>query len=599
MHIHSYTAWFRKAARTAVACVTAVTLCVTPAAAAVKSGGDYYPTLTHSDTPWESRDPGEINTAKLDKLLRELEQRTSGDLAGSKGNKKKIVSVYKKIVKEYDRLTTGYCIAEIESVQDVKNDEAMDRVQKLSEMLTTAGDTVYVALKKALNTKDGKVLEAELGAECAKALREYDEMSEDDKKLSVDLATLEADYSQKAGDLDDLTGEDEIADFEDEIAELMYKMIKIQNKQAKNAGYDSYEEYAYKEIWGRDYTADDIDKIEKYVKDEIVPLYQDLSYAAYRSNAANSVGADFDEICDEVYPYIAKIDPELGSTFTYMRRNNLVDFREDSKKAEQGFTIPMSYYGDAYIFNSPEGGYRDWQVLIHEFGHFNAAFHDDTPQLFSSTNLDVAEIQSQGLEALMTVYFPDIFGNKDGKALMISELQMLLGSILQGFQVNEFEHILREKPKMSAEEIDQEFARLEYEYGLVDEDWVDEGDNFWTQIPHIFSQPFYYISYATSVIPALDIWYQSLDHRPKAVDSYMKISALNNASYLEALDEADLPNYITVKGMKKVCGHIEELADRVRNGRINSSSKDGSYTAEMLMYVCYYLVGKGVEYLAE
>nr|WP_027870151.1 M3 family metallopeptidase [[Eubacterium] cellulosolvens] len=591
--------FFRKTARAAVACLTAFTLCVTPAAAAVKSGGEYYPVMSHCDKTWESRDPGSMDTVKLEKMLRELKERTSGDLAGSKNNKKIILALYKKIVKEYDRLVAGYCIAEIDSVKNVKDDDAMEYAQDLSEMATNAGDEVYVALKKALSTDEGKVLKAELGEGWTRVLLEYDEMSDEDKDLSVKKSELEAEYSQCAGDLADLSGEDEISEFENKIADLMYRMIEIQNKQAKNAGYDSYEEYAYSEIWGRDYTAKDIDKIEKYVKEDIVPLYRELTAAAYRSNAANSVGADFDEICDAVGPYLTKIDPELGNTFSYMRRNHLVDFSEDSRKAEEGFTMSMPYYGDAYIFNSPEGGYRDWQVLIHEFGHFNAAFHDDTPQLFSTMNLDVAEIQSQGLEALMTVYFPDIFGKRDGKALMIAELQMLLGSILQGFQVNEFEHLLREKPKMSAEELDQEFARLEGEYGLIDQSWVSDGDNFWTQIPHLYSQPFYYISYATSVIPALDIWYQSLDHRPEAVDAYMKISALNNAAYLEVLDEADLPNYLTEKGMKKVCAHIEELADRIQDGRIDNSSKDGSYVSETLIYVCYYLVGKGVGTLAE
>lgn len=39
----------------------------------------------------------------------------------------------------------------------------------------------------------------------------------------------------------------------------------------------------------------------------------------------------------------------------------------------------------------------------------------------------------------------------------------------------------------------------------------------WVEIHHHFETPFYYISYATSAISALEIWAQSLDDRNQAV----------------------------------------------------------------------------------
>ena len=41
---------------------------------------------------------------------------------------------------------------------------------------------------------------------------------------------------------------------------------------------------------------------------------------------------------------------------------------------------------------------------MHEFGHYNAAYHDPMPAIYMTSVLDVAEIHSQGLELLITKY---------------------------------------------------------------------------------------------------------------------------------------------------------------------------------------------------
>ena len=59
--------------------------------------------------------------------------------------------------------------------------------------------------------------------------------------------------------------------------------------------------------------------------------------------------------------------------------------------------------------------------MIHEFGHYNAAYHAAERCLYEPATLDVAEIHSQGLEVLFFDYMDDMFG-ENGKVLEMSSL---------------------------------------------------------------------------------------------------------------------------------------------------------------------------------
>ena len=65
----------------------------------------------------------------------------------------------------------------------------------------------------------------------------------------------------------------------------------------------------------------------------------------------------------------------------------------------------------------------------------------------------------------------------------------------------------------------------------------------WIEIHHHFETPFYYISYATSAISALEIWRDAVIDRSKALDTYQKLSHFTlNVDYLDALSQAGMSN---------------------------------------------------------
>ena len=67
------------------------------------------------------------------------------------------------------------------------------------------------------------------------------------------------------------------------------------------------------------------------------------------------------------------------------------------------------------------------------------------------------------------------------------------------------------------------------------------------QVIHNFQQPMYYISYAMSALPALELYVQMLDSPADALDVYLQVAAMSDQVYYlsEALDEAGLNDPLT------------------------------------------------------
>jgi hypothetical protein len=101
---------------------------------------------------------------------------------------------------------------------------------------------------------------------------------------------------------------------------------------------------------------------------------------------------------------------ELSVAFDYMKRNHLCNIDYSEQKADMGYTTRLYYYDVPFVFNAPYGGFTDYLDMIHEFGHFSNMFYTQTDLLFGISDIDLGELQSQGLEILFTAFYDDIFG---------------------------------------------------------------------------------------------------------------------------------------------------------------------------------------------
>lgn len=280
-------------------------------------------------------------------------------------------------------------------------------------------------------------------------------------------------------------------------------------------------------------------------------------------------------------PFIRDFDREMGEAFDFMRAHHLYDIEFSLEKLPTSYTLALPAYGSAFIFLSPYGNYQDYSDLVHEFGHFNETFHCAQHELWADFNIDVGEIDSQALELIFTGYAGELFGERYGQVYQDLILYNILDSVLEGCLYDEFQAVIYENPELSLEELNRLFKELSEEYGYAYEDGVEE-DASWVEVSHNFQNPLYFISYATSALSALDLWFLYLDSPRQGREVYLDLSALSlSRPYREAVEAVGLGDVFEPETVPALA---EMLEDHL-NGEPVSRGGRGHSTALAVMKV--------------
>ena len=340
---------------------------------------------------------------------------------------------------------------------------------------------------------------------------------------------------------------------------ILLQLVELRNEYAASKGYDSYADYAYEAIYGRDYTPEEATALHTAVKEQIVPLEQALALVQALDPELNPEaltvlsGLSQEEMLDAAEPYLTEISDEYAAVYDYMRTCDLCDIGPLETKLGVGFTTDLPLYRSAYMFNAPSGTYWDVETLIHEFGHYANYCLVSSP----SVCYDVSEIHSQGLEALFLAFADGLAGEEGGDAYRAVVVSNLLASVTDGCLYDEFQQRLyADGGDMTVADMNRLFRTLSEEYGYV---YSDEGDEAydWVLVSHTFEQPFYYLSYATSALSALELLGRSADDFEGAADTYLSLTAQNGVpGYRGAVKRAGLSD-VFEEGT--VAGIVEEL----------------------------------------
>lgn len=338
------------------------------------------------------------------------------------------------------------------------------------------------------------------------------------------------------------------------VAPILASLVKLRNEYAVSKGYQNYTEYAYPNVYGRDFTTKDAKTLESYVKKYIVPVKKMCSkIQSYNGDLSEDRLSALDnlsqqQILDKVRPYMSGVSEEYAKLFSYMERNRLCDIGPSDQKLAASFTDPLSSYDSAYIFIGSNGESEEITSLVHEFGHF-AQFCLDNQ---AAGSFDVAEINSQGLVALYLKYADGLAGKGGGDALRAYVEYDLVGSIVDGCLYDEFQQKLYENGNMTSNEINRLYRSLAEEYGIIFATDSDEAYN-WIEVDHTFESPLYYISYATSACTALELLSMSMNSCDAAADKYLQLTAdSGDYSYRALIKKEGLTDIFSAGGVKKI-----------------------------------------------
>lgn len=512
----------------------AALLCVSSVSAA------YYETFEHPDMPFSDMAYTGIDVDAVENFCTRFAQDPVG--------------LYSALVELYDEIYTQNELAYIAMCQNAGDTALSAQCEQADADFTYASDAIYLALSKALRGPQGDALRALMPDGEADASVGYEPYSDGELATSAEEASLIRQYYLLTDD----------RDFADAAAELYLRLAALRRGEAERAGFDSYPEYAYMMSYAREYLPEDAQALQRIVKSRIAPLYVRCTLTLDNTKRFwndEDIPSDT-ELMNVIGAHIGDISPELNASFDFLCRNRLYCIGDSEALLDMGYTSSLSAYRSAFIFNKVSTRYDAFETTIHEFGHFNAAYHDPTPMLYQYNSMDVSEVQAQGLEMLFLPALQDILAGDDLTGRDIVALTMvsdMLGSVVDGCLYDEFEQTVYADPDMTVSELHALEQQLYAEYGL---DEIFGSGPYWVYVPHLFEQPCYYISYAASALPALDLWLRSLEDHDAAVDAYMKVSAARtDAWFLDVMYDNGLCDITDRSDVVRLAGKLEAQVD--------------------------------------
>lgn len=507
------------------------------------------------------------------------------ELSQQEGSLEELKALYKKNYSDVSLIEANCIISKILYDIDTQNDSLSEDSLKYEQIYNNVSTLYEEALKAVLSSSYEEEMKKFIGEDVAGIFKSnpYDtdklrelldkestHINEYMKLLATPLTVTvdgeEWDINKLYENMNSLPNEKYMQiyleldkSFNKKAIEIYIPLVEIRRQIAKEYGYDNVAEYYYKEVFTRDFSPEEAMIFHKNVKEYIVPV----------SSSLPSISFDAVIESEAVLPSIAKILPlishELSELFDKMNENGLCILKDDMTKSfDGGYTAGINIYNRPLIYNAIYGNYRSISDTVHEFGHYcdyylNAIYSP----CYNDMCYDIAEVTSTGLEALFYDYYDQIIENcNDEKAHFI---KTLLSSVADGCYMDEAQQkIYNYEGELTEDIINDIFAETAASYGKTD----DYYRYTWAQVSHNFISPFYYISYATSSIAALEIWNISqTEGKEKAAGTCLRI--LSHGSFEYSYSES-----IRINGLKGFTDYdnLKKIAESVKN-EINTLTK--------------------------
>lgn len=368
------------------------------------------------------------------------------------------------------------------------------------------------------------------------------------------------------------------------INENWHSVIKLRLQMAGNADFDDYRSYAWKLNQRFDYTPSDCQTFQQAILDVAVPaatrIYEryarqlgvtkvrpwDLDEDVFLlSLPALKPFEDVEKLIHVAAGIFHRVDSKLGAYFDSMRDKGLLDLANRKNKAPGGYTTTYTHRRLPFIFMNAVGLADDVDTMHHEAGH---AFHVfESASLPYIQQLDVplefAEVASMAMELICMSYFSDYYDAADAARAGREHLEKDILFWPYMALVDAFQHWVYENPVDSADTTccDVEWLRLLRRY-IPGVDWSgleDVAMTGWHRKLHIHLMPFYYIEYGLAQMGAVQVWKNSLQDTPAAVQAYRRALALGGTVTLPEMYRAAGARFAFDKEMvRAVVNFLEE-----------------------------------------
>jgi oligoendopeptidase F len=365
--------------------------------------------------------------------------------------------------------------------------------------------------------------------------------------------------------------------------ELFDKLLALRHKIAKNAGFDNYRDYKFRELGRFDYTVEDCFDFHQAVKEHILPLHTMLvKYRQQRLGLDKMRPWDGDaepegveplhpftsgtELSEKAVEVFNKLRPYFSGCLQTMQQIKRLDLESRKGKAPGGYNCPLAETGVPFIFMNSAGTMNDVITMMHEGGHAVHSFLSHPLQLsaFKEYPMEIAELASMSME-LFSMDHWDVFF-KDEKELQrarLEEMERIISVLPWIATIDKYQHWIYTHPGHTVKERETAWLSILGEFSTDVTDWSgfeEYRTNFWQKQLHLFEVPFYYIEYGIAQLGAIAMWRQYRQNKEQALDNYMKALSLGYTKTLKELyDTAGIKFDFSAGYMKELAGFVTPI----------------------------------------
>ncbi|MGH7903903.1 MAG: M3 family oligoendopeptidase [Candidatus Dormibacteraceae bacterium] len=347
----------------------------------------------------------------------------------------------------------------------------------------------------------------------------------------------------------------------DELATIFDAMLEKRQRVARNAGFDSYRDFAHREKHRFDYTPADCVRWHDAVETAVVPALARIRERRWsRTGVAALRPWDLAQDPDgrpplrpfknaaELIPVASRafdrLSPELGGQFRLMAGDGLLDLDSRAGKAPGGYCNELPVRRRPLIFMNAVGVQNDVEVLFHESGHCFHAFatFGIEPCFQRLPGSEMAELASMSMELLGAPFWAasegGFYADAEYRRARIEHLEGIVTILPHVASVDGFQHWLYTDSAASDRDArDAAWLRIRSRFDPVT-DWSGldaERAARWHYQNHFFTVPFYYIEYGLAQLGALQVWRNALQDPERALRDYRRALALGATRSLPEL----------------------------------------------------------------
>lgn len=364
-----------------------------------------------------------------------------------------------------------------------------------------------------------------------------------------------------------------------ELDDIFDQLVKNRTKQARLLGYSNYLELGYYRMNRNCYDKDMVENFRKQVKRDFVPFAEKLherrrnrlglsklSYIDegiyFRDGNPEPIGTP-EEIMEAGRKMYGDLSKETKEFFDFMTDNELFDVLGRKTKKAGGYMTYIPEYQSPFIFANFNGTSGDVDVITHECGHAFQGFlagKDPIKEHWDIT-METAEVHSMSMEFFTEPWMELFFGER-AKDYISMHLEDAAAFIPYGTMVDEFQHIVYEKPDMTPLERHQEWKKLEKEYmphlDYEGDEFLEKG-GFWQKQLHIYDYPLYYIDYVLAQTCAFQYKAWMDEDYKAAFESYLKLCKLSASDFFtNMIKDAGLNSPFEDGCVKEIVDKMEE-----------------------------------------